>query len=72
MRASPFLFCAVVCLGLAACGLTETATTAATVAAAKAKEAEQAKKQLEQVQQQLDAAKLQQEAQLKAAEDAAK
>jgi hypothetical protein len=70
MRATHPMLIGLTCLALAACGLTETATSAATIAAAKAKEAEQAKKQLELVQQQLDAVKQQQEAQLKAAEKA--
>lgn len=43
------LLCAVLTLGLAACGA-ETATTAATVATLKAKEAEEAEKKMDRMQ----------------------
>lgn len=53
---------------LAACGVSETATVAATAGAAKAKEAEQAKNAPAQVQGKLDAAMQQAERKREAAE----
>lgn len=52
MRLPTLLFA----LALAGCGVSETATVAATVGAAKAREAEQAKVTLDQVQGRLDEA----------------
>ncbi|MBS1209918.1 MAG: hypothetical protein H6R19_2316 [Proteobacteria bacterium] len=71
MKTLKILLSGLACILLAACGVTETATSAATVAAAKAKEAEQAKQTLQQVQQQLDAASRQAETQRQAMESAA-
>jgi hypothetical protein len=55
---------------LGACGVTETAVTAAAVAKGKAEEVKQGQQTLQKVQQDLDAANQQAEAQRKAAEQA--
>ena len=71
MKTLKIIFTGAACILLAACGVTETATTTAAIAAAKAKEIEQGKQQMEQVKQQIDAANQQAEAQRKAMESAA-
>ena len=57
-----------VCLGLSACGVADTATSAAAVADARTREIEPARTATAQVQQRLDAANATAMARLKAAE----
>ncbi|GAB2904310.1 hypothetical protein GCM10027046_37290 [Uliginosibacterium flavum] len=71
MKTLKILFPGLACILLAACGLSETASTTAAIAAAKAREIEQGKQQMEQVKQQIDAANQQAEAQRKAIESVA-
>lgn len=60
------------CALLAACGLSETATTAAVVTGAQSRQADQAKQQLEQVRQQVNAATQQAQAQKEVIDEAVK
>jgi len=61
----------VICLSLGACGVSETATTAAAVAKSEAEQAKQAKQQMDKMQQQLDAANKQAADRLEAADSEA-
>jgi len=64
-----FLLISVMLLG--ACGVTETAVTAAAVASSKAKELQEAQKTQARIQEQLDLANKQQQQRLQEAESAA-
>ena len=70
MKTLKILLSALACILLAACGVSETAVTAAAVGKGQAQQAEQARQQMDQVKQQLDAASQQAEAQRQAMESA--
>jgi outer membrane biogenesis lipoprotein LolB len=71
MKTQRILLSALACILISACGVSETAVTAAAVGTAKAKELEQGKQQMEQIKQQVEANTQQVETQRQAMESAA-